>query len=90
MTTTPITAHALLTKAMQLSPLCRKVVDFMERTGSISARDAFTDLGITSASLTRRLTDMENVGIPIKRERKTHRATGGRYTRYSIIKADRA
>ncbi|WP_339771467.1 helix-turn-helix domain-containing protein [uncultured Pseudosulfitobacter sp.] len=73
-----------LTIAMNLTRLAKTIVAYMEKNGSISARAAAADLDITSASLTRRLTDIEDAGIPIKRERRVHPVTGKRYTRYSL------
>lgn len=79
-----MTEFQVLVIAMNLSPLAKKIILHMQKAGSISARDAFTDLDITSASLTRRITDITEAGIPIKRASKINPATGKRYTRYSI------
>ena len=78
------TTNTILAVALSLSPLARKVVNHILAAGSISAREAMADLGITSASLTRRLTDIEKAGIPVTRERRTHPITGKQYTRYSF------
>ena len=79
-----MTSFKLLTVAMGLSPLAKNIVTHMEKAGSISAREAMADMGITSASLTRRMTDIEAAGIPIKRERREHPITKQKFTRYSL------
>lgn len=68
----------------ELSPLASKVLQHIRRAGSISAREAMADHGITSASLARRICDLEEAGINIKRERRKHPMTHQHYTRYSI------
>lgn len=61
-----------------------KVYRHMERTGSISARDAMDDYSMTSATLARRICDLEVAGFGITRVRKQHPMTGLRYTRYEL------
>lgn len=68
----------------ELRPLEKKIIKHIQRAGHISARDAMMDYGITSASLTRRICDMEEIGINFKRERRVHPITGQKYTRYSL------
>jgi len=79
-----MTAHQIMAIAINLSPQCRTVIAHMEKAGSISYRDAFTDLDMTSATLASRISQIDKAGIPIKRESKINPATGKRYTRYSI------
>jgi len=79
-----------LTTAINLSPLARAIFAHMERAGSISAREAMADYGITSATLTRRICDIEAAGIVIHRERRKHPITGRLYTRYSLSQAEAA
>jgi len=67
-----------------LRPLERKIVDHIVARGYITARDAMMDYGITSASLTRRICDLEELGFVITRERTAHPVSGQKYTRYSI------
>ena len=64
--------------------LPRQIVGYMIKNGSISAREAMLDLDITSASFSRRVCDLEEMGYVIIRERKKHLVTAKRYTRYSI------
>ena len=61
------------------------VYRYMKKAGSISARDAFVDLDMTSASLARRICDLEKQGYSILRTQKPNPATGRRYTRYSLL-----
>ena len=67
-----------------LTPLAKKVYQHMQRAGSISAREAMNDYGITSASLARRICDIEEAGFKVKRERREHPLTGQNYTRYKL------
>lgn len=53
--------------------------------GSLSAREAFLDLDMTSATLSSRICEMERLGaFSINRERRTNEVTGKAYTRYHI------
>lgn len=67
-----------------LSDQARTVLQYMRRAGSISARDAMSDLDMTSATLSRRICDIEEEGFRVNRERRVHQVTGKRYTRYSL------
>lgn len=67
-----------------LTAQAQKVYQHMRRAGSISAREAMNDYGITSASLARRICDIEVEGFEINRSRRVHPITGLRYTRYSL------
>jgi len=49
---------------------------------SITAREAMLDLDMTSATLSRRICDLEEAGVKIRRERKVNPVTGKKYTRY--------
>jgi len=83
-----------LISSFGLSPQARAVFAHIERAGSISAREAMNDYGITSATLARRICDIDaavrNSGHKIKRESKKHPITQRRYTRYSIVKIETA
>ena len=68
-----------------LSDQAKTVWQHMKRTGSISAREAFADHGITSATLARRVCDIEENGYKIERERRVHPLSGRRYTRYKLV-----
>lgn len=69
---------------INLSPQARKLYQHMVRAGDISAREAMADYGITSATLSRRVCDMEDAGFTIVRTKKTHPITGKLYTRYAV------
>ena len=67
-----------------LSPQAQLIYRHMQRAGSISARDAMDDHGITSAALSRRICDIEAEGFGIDRERRIHPITEKSYTRYTL------
>jgi DNA-binding HxlR family transcriptional regulator len=71
-----------------LAPQARALHGHLKRTGKagISAREAFLDLGMTSATLARRVCDLEEAGFVIERVRKKHPVTGRRYTRYVLCR----
>lgn len=67
-----------------LTPLARRVFVKMNELGSMTAFDAFRAMGITSSSFTRRLTELEDVGIAIVRQKKKDPITKVRYTDYHL------
>lgn len=67
-----------------LTDQARQVLQHIRRAGSISAREAMNDYGITSATLARRVCDIEEAGFSVRRDRKVHPITGKRYTRYAL------
>lgn len=69
---------------LALSPQANRLARYIIRTGSVSAREAMIDLDMTSATLARRVCDLEEVGIAVIRERRRHPASGKAYTRYAI------
>ncbi|CUA90977.1 Helix-turn-helix domain [Chelatococcus sambhunathii] len=73
-----------LAALLNLSPQARKIHDHMVKAGSISAREAMADYGITSATLARRICDIEEAGFVVKREQRVHPIHKRKYTRYSI------
>lgn len=72
-----------------LSPLAVQVYQMMEDMRHVTAHSAFRAAGITSASLSRRICDLEGVGVKIKRSKAKDPVTKRPYTRYSIIKGER-
>jgi hypothetical protein len=58
------------------------LAQYLDEAGSVSAREAMIDLDMTSATLARRIVDLERAGITIIRERRIHPVSGKRYTRY--------
>lgn len=69
-------------KKTYLSPQCQTVLEHMERAGSITMREAIMDHSIQS--LTRRITDLRDMGYRIASEHKNHPITGQRYVRYVL------
>lgn len=67
-----------------LSPQAQTVYQHMTRAGSISALDAMNVHGITSATLARRICDIEAEGFLVKRDRRVHPITNKQYTRYTL------
>lgn len=72
-----------------LSNQARLIYRHLERTGpkGISAVEAMMDYGITSATLSRRICDLEEAGIKVAHLKKRHPITGRRYTRYILVQA---
>lgn len=68
-----------------LTPQAVRLYERMRRAHSISAREALLDMGMTSATLARRICDLETVGVKIARIRKVNPITGQRYTRYKLV-----
>ncbi len=79
--------HAQFTHILSLSPQQRLILVHIKEAGSISAREAMADYGITSATLARRICDLEAEGYKIKREKKLHPIFKREYTRYSLVAA---
>lgn len=80
----PATAPAKLFS--QLSDQARLIFQHMRRAGSISAREAYDDYSITSATLARRICDIELLeGWTVNRERRVHPISQRSYTRYSLV-----
>lgn len=71
---------------MNMNAQTNLVYKHMVKTGpdGITARDAMADYGITSATLARRICDIEEAGVEITRIRKKHPIHGRRYTKYVI------
>ena len=64
---------------------CEKIIDYMERFGSITPMDAFMDLGITRLSA--RIYDIRNAGTEVNGELESARNRFGdrvHYMRYSL------
>jgi hypothetical protein len=72
-----------LSSMINVSPLAKKVYQFMlTNGGSISSREAYLDLDITSASLARRITELKRAGYKVEAQRLINPATEKQYTRY--------
>ncbi|MET4733906.1 hypothetical protein ABIE64_002635 [Thalassospira sp. MBR-102] len=67
-----------------LSPQEQTIFKHIVSAGHITALDAMVNYGITSAALSRRICDMEDLGVRFERERRQHPVTKKRYTRYKF------
>ena len=67
----------------KLSPRAKEVLDYLQKKGDASPREALLDLDINSGSFTRRITEIRDSGIPISSEVCTHPVSGRRYKRYT-------
>jgi len=67
-----------------MTPQAKKLLRHLETAGSITAREALLDLDMTSATLARRICDLEKAGHCIFRESRVNPATGKRYTHYTL------
>jgi hypothetical protein len=59
---------------------CEKILDYMDRFGSISPVEAFSDLGVMR--LAARISDIENSGVAIEREMETSKNRYGEKVHY--------
>lgn len=76
----PETTYVLASVCQQ----ARTLFEFALKNEGVSALDAFVTFQITSATLARRICDLEQAGIPVERVRKKHPQTGRSYTRYVV------
>jgi len=68
----------------QLTRRAKEVLNYLQKKGSASAREALLDIDITSASLARRITELRDNKYPITSVQKTHPISGRRYTVYGF------
>lgn len=59
------------------------VLEFIKNAGSITAKEAFTELGITRLSA--RIFDLRKAGEKIAQERKFYTARDGRAKHYDVF-----
>ena len=59
------------------------ILDHISKTGSISQREALMDYSIQS--LTKRISELRDMGFNIVREFHKHPTTGQRYVRYKLV-----
>jgi len=67
----------------KLSPRAKEVLDYLQKKGTASPREALLDLDINSGSFTRRITEIRDAGIPIASEVAFHPVSKRRYKRYT-------
>jgi hypothetical protein len=65
-----------------LTPQAKLVLQHIQTAGSITQREALIDHSIQS--LTRRITEIRDAGIMVRKDRREHPITGQRYMRYSL------
>lgn len=68
-------------KLASLTPQACDVLQYMDRTGSITQREALLDLSVQS--LTKRISELRSV-VDITTDRRKHKTTGQRYVRYFL------
>ena len=66
-----------------MKPQLKTILKHLNTTGSISNLEAITQYNIMS--LSRRVSDLEELGYKFNRELKAHPVTGQRYKRYHLI-----
>lgn len=74
--------------AARLSPRAKEVLDYLQRKGTASAREALLDIDINSGSFTRRITELRDAGYKIDAENKRHPVSNRLYKRYTYAVAE--
>jgi DNA-binding MarR family transcriptional regulator len=69
-----------------MTPQAHRLLSYLYKNDSITARTALLDLNMTSATLARRICDLEEAGVTIERVRKRNPETGARYTEYTVLR----
>lgn len=77
--TIPASDLELVRSTPKPSPLAMQVLSHLSRLGSITAMDAMRAMGLSSGSLTRRLTELREAGHNITHETKVDPITRRRY-----------
>lgn len=63
---------------------CERIIDYMQRFGSISTLEGFNDLGV--ARLASRIHDLKAMGYLISGETKTSKNRFGETTHYKVYR----
>lgn len=63
-----------------------KIINHMLKNGSITQREALIDYSIQS--LTKRISELREMGFPIRKEVRRHPVTGQTYARYFLGKIE--
>jgi DNA-binding MarR family transcriptional regulator len=66
-----------------LTPRAKEVLDYLQKKGSASPREALLDLDINSGSFTRRITELRDAGYEIAGVERRHPVSKRRYVQYS-------
>jgi len=67
-----------------LSPGANRVLKFIAKADSISAREAMIDLDMAQGTLTKNICRIEDAGYRVVRKVSLHPVTRTRYTRYYV------
>jgi len=67
-----------------MTPQACTVLEYIAHNGSITAREALLDFDMTSATLARRICELEAEGFQVARTPRKHPVTGKRYTKYAV------
>ncbi|WP_291364289.1 helix-turn-helix domain-containing protein [Acetobacter sp. UBA5411] len=79
----PLTVAQIYWKGRhKLTPLARSIYALIDGMGSITALDAMRAKGVSSGSLTRRITELRDIGLPVVRETHKDPLTGRRYGKW--------
>lgn len=68
----------------KLTPLAKKVLEYLVQKGTATPREALLDLGVNSGSFTRRITEIRDAGYKVDDETKFHPTTRQRYKEYKF------
>lgn len=68
----------------KLTPLAKKVLQYLVDKGTATPREALLDLGVNSGSFTRRITEIRDAGYSVTDVTKRHPTTGQRYKEYTF------
>jgi len=68
----------------KLTRRAKEVLDYLQRKGSASPREALLDIDINSGSFTRRITELKDAGYLIDVATKNHPVSGRRYNVYTF------
>jgi hypothetical protein len=73
----------------KISPLAKRVLDYLQRKGDASPSEAFLDLDqLSSGSFTRRITELREAGYMITDKWRVHPITKRTYKRYYFAAHD--
>lgn len=67
-----------------LPPYAKSIVNFVQKNGSISAREAVLDLDMHQGSLTKGVSLIRKAGYLVRTESRFNPVTGRPYTRYYV------
>lgn len=71
-----------------LTRRAQEVLEYLQRKGTASTREALLDLDINSGSFTRRITELRDAGYAIRVDSKRHPVTDRLYRVYTYAAHD--